>query len=145
MVFDSFFNSILGGVIEASPLGGILFISFLITLIITLLYKVFTNQEAMKAIKDELKEMRKEMKEFKEDPQKMMELQKKSMKKSMEQMKHSMKPMLITMIPLIIIFGWLRSVYAETGALIFGLSWLWIYILSSVVFSIALRKILKVH
>ena len=145
MVFDSFFNSIFGGLIGMSPLGGILLISFILTLVITLLYKVFTDQKALKAIKDEMKEMRNEMKEFKQDPQKMIELQKRSMQKSLEQMKHTIKPMLITMIPLIIIFSWLRSTYTDMGALIFGLSWLWIYILSSIIFSIILRKVLKVH
>ena len=145
MVFDSFFNSIFGGIIGMNPLGAILLISFILTLVITLLYKVFTDQKALKAIKDEMKEMREEMKNFKNDPQKMIELQKKSMQKSLEQMKHTIKPMLITMIPLIIIFGWLRTAYTEIGVLIFGLSWLWIYILSSIIFSIILRKVLKVH
>ncbi len=145
MVLDSFFNKIFGFLIGADPLLGILTISFLLTLIITILYKVFTDQEALKTIKDELKDMREEMKNFKDDPQKMMELNKKSMQKSLEQMKHTIKPMLITMLPLLIIFSWLRSTYSEIGPLILGLSWLWVYIISSVIFSIILRKILKVN
>ncbi len=145
MVFNSFFNSIFGGIIENDPLSGILLISFILTFIITLSYKLLTNQKALKAIKDEVKELRNEMKEFKEDPKKMMELQKRSLQKSMEQMKYTIKPMLFTMIPLVIVFGWLRSTYASYGDLIFGLSWIWVYIISSVIYSLILRKILRVH
>ncbi len=146
MVFDNFFNSVFGWAIEADPLGGLIFISFVLTLLITLAYKFMTDQDLMKSVKAEMKEIRKEMKEFKDNPEKVMELQKKSMDKSMIQMKNSFKPMLITFIPLIIIFGWLRSVYAEEVVKFLWIdSWLWIYIIFSIIFSIALRKFMKVH
>jgi len=105
MVLDSFFNSVFGGVIESSPLGGLIFISFVLTLLITLAYKFMTDQKLMKSVKEDMKSIRKQMKEFKDEPDKVMELQKKSMEMSMSQMKNSFKPMLITFIPLIIFFG----------------------------------------
>ncbi len=146
MVLDSFFNSVFGGVIESSPLGGLIFISFVLTLLITLAYKFMTDQKLMKSVKEDMKSIRKQMKEFKDEPDKVMELQKKSMEMSMSQMKNSFKPMLITFIPLIIIFGWLRGVYAEeTVRFLWIDSWLWIYIIFSIIFSIVIRKVLKVH
>ena len=146
MVLENFFNSIFGWAIEAGPLGGLIFISFVLTFLITLSYKYMTDQELMKSVKAEMKEIRKQMKEFKDDPSKVMELQKKSMDKSMVQMKNSFKPMLITFIPLIIIFGWLRGVYAEEVVKFLWIdSWLWIYIIFSIIFSIIVRKLLKVH
>ncbi len=146
MALNNFFESSLGWAIEWSPLGGLVLISFILTLLVTLVYKYMTDQELLKSIKEEMKEIRKEMKEFREDPQKMMELQKRSMEKSMVQMKNTFKPMLITFIPLIMVFGWLREVYAVTEVSFLGMSsWLLIYIIFSVIFSITIRKFLRVH
>tara|TARA_Y100000310_G_scaffold345598_1_gene467053 strand:- start:2810 stop:3247 length:438 start_codon:yes stop_codon:yes gene_type:complete len=145
MVLDSFFDAVFGSLIETSPGWTVVLISFIFTLLITLAYKYFTDQEIMKSLKGEMKELRKEMKEFKDDPEKMMAIQKKSFEKSMQQMKMQFKPMLITLIPLLVLFSWLRGVYTDMGDVLFGLSWLWIYIISSIIFSIFLRKALKVH
>ena len=114
-MLDSFFNSIFGSVIDASPLGGLALVCFVLTLIVTIIYKLFTDQRRLKAIKDETNEIKKRMKDYKDDPQKVMQLQKEMMSKSMESMKHSLKPMIITFLPLIIIFGWLRGVYGDDG------------------------------
>ena len=144
-MFNAFFNSIFGKIIEKSPLGGVLLISLIITLFTTVVYKYLTNQKVLKAMKEEMDDLRKQMKEVKNDTEKMMEIQKKSFQKSMEQMKHSIKPMFVTFIPLIIIFGWLQVTYKDIGHLLGPLNWLWVYILSSLVFSISLRKLLKVY
>jgi uncharacterized membrane protein (DUF106 family) len=146
MVLDSFFNGIFGWAINADPLWGLIFVSFVLTFLITLSYKFMTDQKLMKSVKEEMKDIRKQMKEFKDDPTKVMELQKRSMDKSMVQMKNSFKPMIITFIPLIIIFGWLRETYAELPIeFLWFSSWLWIYIIFSIIFSIFIRKLLKVH
>ena len=145
MVLDSFFDAMFGSVIEASPLWGVILVSFVFTLLITLAYKYLTDQEVMKSLKAEMKEMRKEMKEYKDNPEKMMQIQKQSFEKSMQQMKMQLKPMLITMIPLLIMFTWLRSTYEGTGDLFWIFGWLGTYIITSIIFSIVLRKVLKVH
>jgi uncharacterized membrane protein (DUF106 family) len=76
----------------------------------------------------------------------MAELNKRSMEKSMTQMKHTMKPTLITMLPLILVFTWLRAEYTVKQVAFLGItSWLWIYIIFSLVISITIRKLLKVH
>ncbi len=70
MVLDDFFNGIFGGLISYNPLYALLLISFLITLVITLVYKFFTNQKELKRVKEESKELRNRMKENKGNPEK---------------------------------------------------------------------------
>jgi len=142
-MFDSFFNLIFGFLISWNPLVAIIIISFLMTLLITLSYKFLTNQEMMKSLKGEIKDFQQQMKEHKEDSQKVMEIQKLSLEKNMKYMMHSFKPTLFTFVPLIIIFTWLRTTYS-TITLPF-LSWFWVYIIVSIVFSMVLRKALKIH
>ena len=125
--------------------------SLLITIFITLIYKKVTDQSEMKRLRDELKSMQKEIKEKKDQPEKMMEIQKGLAAKNLEYMKHSFKPMLYTFFPVILVFYWLRGIFEETGTLltlpIFGwnLNWLWTYIVFSLVFSLIVRKVMKVH
>ncbi len=126
---------------------GLLVISFILTFIITLAYKFLTDQKLMKSLKEELKELQKKMKEFKDQPSKLMEIQKEAMQKNFKYMIHSMKPTIITFLPIIIIFSWLRNYYTSLGnpPVFLGLSWIWSYIIFSIIFSIILRKIFKVH
>ncbi|MBR9706702.1 DUF2208 family protein [Candidatus Pacearchaeota archaeon] len=123
--------------IQGNPRVAIIFFSFLVTLFITVITYYMTDREKMKAIRDRQKLLRKEMKQYRDNPQKMMELNKQLMADFPEQMKHSMKPMLVTIIPLLILFSWLRSTFAQTA--IAG-SWFWWYLVSSIIFSMFLRK-----
>lgn len=145
MVLDSFFNALFGSLIEASPLWAIITISFIFTLIITIVYKITTDQELIKGFKKDLKRLRDEMKELKSEPEKLMELQKQSMEISMKQFKHTLKPTAITFIPLAIAFWWMKSTFSDFGTIALGMSWIWIYIISSIIFSITIRKILRVN
>jgi uncharacterized membrane protein (DUF106 family) len=88
---------------------GILLIAFFITLLSTLAFKYFTDQSAMKSIKEEIKGYQAEMKKHRNDPDKMMKINKKSMDATMRSFKHTLKPTLITILPFIIIFGWLNA------------------------------------
>ena len=142
-MLDGFFDVTFGYLINWSKLGGLLIICFLLTLITTLVYKFMTNQSLMKDLKDEMKQVQKDMKDLKSDPAKMVEAQKKAWDKNMKYMMHSFKPMIITFIPIILIFGWLSKNLGDT--VFFGLKWLWVYIIASIVFSMGLRKVLKVH
>jgi len=142
---NGFFTLTLGPFISWNPLISLLFISFILTLITTLIYKYTTNQEMMKSFKEEIKKLQEEMKLLKDNPNKMMEKNKEIMAKNMQMMTQSFKPLLYTFVPFGIIFFGLRNIYEPFGKLLFGLSWIWIYILSSFVFSIILRKMLKVY
>ncbi len=148
MVLDGIFNPTLGWVLNTLPSPwGLLLVSFLLTLLMTLAYKYFTDQNLMKSLKEEMKAMQNEVKGMKDQPDKMMAKQKDLMDKNLKYMKQSFKPMLITFLPMIVIFGWLRGYYTLVGEpkVLFGLSWLWAYIIFSIVLSFALRKLFKVH
>jgi len=155
MVLDSFFNFIFGGILKLGGPWNIIIISFLLTLFVNLIIKLFTDQNVMKRLKEESEFFKNEMKKFKNDPQKLIETQKKAMESSLNYMKHSMKPMLITLLPLLLIFNWLGKTFSQQGDLLkipfslplvgSGLGWLGTYILFSFAFSLILRKILKLH
>jgi len=145
MVLESFFDLIFGWSVNMNPLFGMIFISFILTLIVTLIYKYTTDQKSMKDLKDELKNLQKKMKEHKEDAGKMMEIQKEAMEKNIKYMKHTFVPMILTFLPIIIIFGWIKLVYDPLGKIFFMFGWLGTYIIFSIIFSYGLRKILKVY
>ena len=123
--------------IQNNPRISIIFISFLVTLVVTIVSYYFTDREKMKEIKERQKHLRTEMKKHKDNPEKMMEINQKMLEDIPEQMKQSFKPMLITIIPLIIFFGWLRSTFGATDI---ASTWLWWYIGASVAFSLIIRK-----
>jgi|SRR3989344_374609 len=144
-MLNNFFNAIFGFLIELNPLIGLLFISLILTLIISFSYKFLTDQKELKSQKDIIQKLQKEIKSLKDDPKKMMEKQKEIMDINLKMMKHNIKPMLITFIPLLIIFGWLKETYGPIGNLIFGMSWFWVYLISAILFSIIIRKVLKIY
>ncbi|MBS3112703.1 DUF106 domain-containing protein [Candidatus Woesearchaeota archaeon] len=102
-ILDPVFNPLLA----LPSLWTIIIISVLVALLMTLIYKLATDQNLMKEIKTEMKELQAEVKKFSHDPGKAMEIQKRMMEKNMDYMMHSMKPTLFTFIPIILIFGWL--------------------------------------
>jgi len=108
-MFESVLNPIFAPLLSFGYFWAILIISFVLTLLITLVYKYTTNQDLMKKLKSDMKKLQNEMKKFKDNPSKVMAHQKKIMSKNMEYMKHSLKPTLFTFIPIIIIFGWLNA------------------------------------
>tara|TARA_Y100000034_G_scaffold74325_1_gene89447 strand:+ start:32 stop:436 length:405 start_codon:yes stop_codon:yes gene_type:complete len=132
---------ILEELMTANPKISVIVLSFVVTFIMTLVTKKFTNQSRMKELKDIQKACQIKLKDNRGNPEKMAEINKEMMQCSMELMKHSFKPLLITFIPLIIFFMWIRGIYSGTEL---GKSWIWYYIVSGIVWSIVLRKVLKV-
>ncbi len=110
--FNSFFDAAFGFMLDWPPLVGILVLSFIISLIIVLVYKWMTDQGEMKQLKEQLKDYQKKMKTLKDDPQKMMQTQKEAMNVNMKYMGKSMKPTIITFIPILLIFGWMNAHFA---------------------------------
>ena len=125
----------------ANPKLSVIILSFVVTFVMTLVTKYFTNQNRMKELKALQKACQIKLKDNKGDPEKMAEIQKEMMACSMELMKHSFKPMLITFIPIVIFFWWVRKIYALTSL---GGSWIWYYLVAGIISSIILRKVLKV-
>lgn len=155
MVFDNIFNFLFGWIINLGSPENILIISFILTLITNLAVKILSDQNAMKSLKEESAQFKEQMKTHKNDPQKLMEIQKKSMENALKYMQHSFKPMIFTLIPLLLIFNWLSNTFAGGETLInlpfslpligSGLGWLGTYIISSIIFNIIIRKILKLN
>lgn len=146
-MLDKYVNAVFGPIMNLPEPYGLLVVSFILTAVMTIIYKFMTDQKLMKELKEEMAALRKDMKTLKDNPAKMMEVQKKAMEKNMKYMMHSMKPTIITFLPIIIIFSWLRSYYEVLGnpKIFLGLSWIWAYIIFSFAISIALRKLLKIH
>lgn len=127
--------------ITTYPKVSVIAISFLITLVMTLVTKKFTNQTRMKELKGIQKACQIKLKDNRGNPEEAGKIQKEMMGCSMELMKHSFKPMLITFIPLIVFFYWIRGIFTTTAI---AKTWLWWYIGVSIASSIILRKVLKV-
>ena len=112
MSFEAIFNPIFGPLLSLEPIYFVLIMSFLLSVLITVVYKFMTNQTLMKELKDKLKDYQKQMKEHRSDTKKLLELQKSAMDVNMQYMLQSFKPTLVTFIPVILIFGWLSQVIA---------------------------------
>lgn len=146
-MLESIFNPTIGKLLLLPEPFGIIAISFLLTLIVTLSYKYLTNQTEMKELKGTLKKLQEEYKAFSGQEQKKNEIRQQMLEKNMKYMIAGFKPMLFTLIPLLLIFSWLNGYYTSIGnpKVFIGLSWIWTYIIFSIVFSLVLRKILKVY
>ncbi len=111
MIEEKLITMVLDFIYQIHPFISMFVLSLLISVIVTLVYKYFTNQTEMKRLKDQQKEFQKRMKELRSNPEEMMKVQKEAMKTNMEYMKHSFKPMLITMIPILLIFSWMGGIF----------------------------------
>ncbi len=144
----SILDPTIGSLLGWNLTWGMLLIVFGIAFIMTLIQKYGTDQEALREMKKEQKEVQKEMQNLKDHPEKLMEMQKKHFTEFMPKMlKLSMKPIVYTMIPIILFFRWFSDFFSETGGIpVLGISvsWIWFYILGSIMFSIILKKIFKV-
>ena len=142
--------------VQWNPLISIITFSFMITLVLTFLYKKLINQKKMEELKEEQKELRGKLKENKDNPEKLAQIQKEMMQASMASMKLTFKPMAITFIPIILIIYGLRNLYmnmANIGNIISwganlplignGAGWLLCYIFFGFIFSLILRKLFK--
>jgi uncharacterized membrane protein (DUF106 family) len=112
MVFEainSIMNPLLSPVLVLQPLLAIGSVAVVISLLITVTYKFTTNQNLLKAIREEMKSIQKELRESRGDANKASELNKKLMQKTGQQMKHSMRSYIFTLIPVILIFSWMQG------------------------------------
>ena len=100
---------LLGWILWLPPFLGILLITVIISVLITLVYKYTTNQTLMKQLKTEMSALQKQMKELKEHPEEVKKIQSQFMSLNGKYTMESFKPSLYYLIPLLIIFGWLSS------------------------------------
>ena len=131
-----------GALLNWNLVLGMLIIVFIISALITIIQKYTTDQKALKEMKAEQKEIQKQMKEFRNNPEKMMELQKRQMSFMPRQLKLGMGSIAYTSVPIILLFRWFYDYFTSIGnPKFFGfLGWIWFYLLSSLIFSIILKK-----
>ncbi len=125
---------------------GMIILIFIISIFMTLLQKYATDQKTLRELKKEQKILQEEMKKYKEHPEKLIELQKKQFEFIPKTMKLSMRPLMFTGIPLILFFRWFMDFFTALGEpQFFGfLNWFWFYLIGSMIFSMILRKFMKV-
>ena len=126
-------------IMKENAILSIILISIMINLIVLLITKFFSDQTRIRELKKQQKEFNKALKDVRGDVEKTLEIQKKAMEHSLELMKHSFRPLLITMIPLLLFFWWIREIFSPVLS-----GWIWYYIVSSIIASLILRKVLNV-
>jgi uncharacterized membrane protein (DUF106 family) len=124
----------------ANPQISIVVVSFLVMLVTTIITKYTTNQNRMKELKEIQKACQIKLKDNKGNAEEMKKINEEVMKCNMELMKHSFKPMLFTFIPLLLLWNVMSKFFSP---LLPG--WIWWYIVSGLIFSILLKKVLKVN
>jgi uncharacterized membrane protein (DUF106 family) len=135
-----------GAVLNWEVTWGLLLVIFILTIIMTLVQKYTTDQDTLKEMRKEQKVLQEEMKQYRDDPKKMMELQKKSFEFIPKTMKLSMRAIVYTSIPLILLFRWFMDYFSAIPDFRFlgFFTWFWFYLLSYMIFSGIIRKVLKV-
>ncbi len=125
---------------------GMIIIVFILSLIITIVQKYTSDQVALKELRDEQKKLQKEMKEARNDPAKMAELNKKNMELFPKQFKLGMGSIAYTAIPFVLFFRWFNDYFTAIGTpKFFGfIGWFWFYFIFSLIFSMILKKQMKV-
>ncbi len=124
---------------QANPQVSIVVLAVIITFFSTLVSKLFTDQDNLKALKARQKEIQKELRDKKDDPKIFSELQNEMLRITGTMMKSTFKPLLITMIPFLLLFYWVKSVFTP----VLGFGWFWWYLGGSLVAGLVWRKVLK--
>jgi uncharacterized membrane protein (DUF106 family) len=149
MALESFFNFIFGWAVAISPLVGIIFISLVLSSISSIAWKYLTDQDLLKALREKNSKMREETKKHKDDPEKLKEINSKMAREALEDMKsqykQSLKPMLVTLVPFALAFIWIRKTYEPLGDVFLMFGGIGTYIIFSIIFSMVLRKVMKVY
>ena len=140
-------NPSAGALLNWNITWGMIILVFIITILMTIAQKYGTDQKALKEIKAEQKKIQEEMKQYKDHPEKVAELTKKQFEFMPLMMKHSLRPIIYTGIPIILFFRWFMDFFeAMPDFKFFGFfSWFWFYLILSIIFSMILRKVMKVH
>ncbi len=139
-------NPTAGKLLEFNIDMGLIIVSAIITLFITIIQKYTVDNEALKQLKADQKKLQQNMKELKDNPEKLMQLQQESLAKAGEMFQISMRSFSYTAIPIILFFRWFSDYFAQFNppVRIFGIfTWFIAYLISSIIFSIIFRKMFK--
>jgi len=135
----------LGSLLNWNATYGMLLIVAVLSFIMTLVQKYGTDQATLRELKKEQKLLQGEMKKYKENPEKLLELNKKQMEFIPKTMELTMRPVMYTIVFFVLFFRWFSDYFATVEFEFLGfLSWIWFYIIFSMIFSTVFRKIMKV-
>ena len=142
---NAILNPSAGALLNWNLTYGMIILTLILSLFMTLVQKYTTDQKTLREMKAEQKEMQAQMKKLEVGSKEHTELSMKSMKFMGPMFKLSMRPIMYTAIPIILLFRWFVDYFALVDFKFFGfLSWFWFYLIGSIIFSSILRKILKV-
>ena len=121
-----------------------------LSLVISVIYKLLTNQDEMKKIKEETEHLKGKADRAKKDGDtaSMNKYTSEMLKVSSKQFKITMKPMMASMLVFIVVIGWFGvmfgSVIVNTPFAGFQLDWFWWYIIITLPATMAFRKMMGV-
>jgi uncharacterized membrane protein (DUF106 family) len=145
-----------GRLLSFNPNLGMIIISLFISILISIVQKYTTDQEALRELKKEQKAMQEEMKKYRDNPDKMLEVQKKQMELMPRQFELTMSSSLYTIVPIILFFRWFSDYFtANSSVKLLGFlmasksflfpGWVWAYLILSIIFMIILKRLLKLE
>jgi uncharacterized membrane protein (DUF106 family) len=124
---------------------GMVIITAILSIFLTLVQKYTTDQSLLREIKKEQKILQAQMKEFKDHPDKLLELQKKQFSFIPKTFEITMRPLIYTSVPIILFFRWFHDYFTLVDVKIFGFfSWFWAYLILAILFSSIFRKVFNV-
>ena len=139
-------NPTFGTLLNYNATIGLIIITAIMSLILTLVQKYTTNQEELRKLRAEQKILQEEMKKYKDHPEKLMEFQKKQLEFIPKTFELTSRPLLYKVIHFVLFLRWFGDYFLNVDYKFFGfLSWVWFYLLGSIIINMILRKILKVH
>lgn len=131
----------------------VLLVSFIVTLISQTVYFLTVDQNYINSKKEEMKKLQSDLKKMKMSDPEYIKIQNQLMSINLEVMNKTMKPTLITFIPFVLLMSYLANFFKDTGKIITfpfslpilgdGLGWLGTFVLSSIIFSLIINKILS--
>jgi len=136
----------LGALLNFNINWGMIIISGVISLFLTLIQKYTVDNDTLRELKKEQKLLQEEAKKYKGNPEKLMEFQKKQFEFLPKTLNLTMRPLAYTGIPIILFFRWFSDYFSALNPpiKIFGFfSWFWAYLVFSIIFSIIFRKLFK--
>jgi len=135
----------IGALLDWNINFGFIIVMLLFAVITTLAQKYFSDQVALKTLKEEQKLIQEEMKLYKQDPTKTAALTSKSMELTMKTMPLTMRPTLYTMLPFLLTFRWFYDYFAANPVKVLGMNWLVAYFIIILVTAPLFKKVFKVH
>jgi len=135
----------IGVLLNWNATWGMIIIVAVLSFIMTIVQKYGTDQATLRELKKEQKLVSEEMKKYKENPEKLLELNKKQMEFIPKTMELTMRPVMYTIVFFVLFFRWFSDYFANVDFKFLGfLSWIWFYIIFSMIFSTLFRKAMKV-